>query len=81
MDAQRLITVLKVLAMSASIFFAVADSAFTLLPLFGSWLLVPASGSVGAGTWLALTADGVLLLLLLALLRSQLRAPSPSFRP
>lgn len=71
---------LILLAISAAILLALADLAFTFLPILGPWLFVPASGSIGAGLWLALAADAVLFILSLALAGSHLRAPSPSLR-
>jgi hypothetical protein len=54
---------IAVLGVSAMILLAVMHSAFTLLPNLSPWLLVPASGSTGAGLWLALSADVALLLM------------------
>ena len=51
------------LGFSALVFFAIAQSAFTLMPVLFRWLMIPVDGAPGAGIMLALVADGVLLLL------------------
>lgn len=62
-----------VLGMSATILLTLASSAFSMLPLFGPWLLMPASSTISAGAWMALSAECVLLLLWAATVGRQLR--------
>jgi hypothetical protein len=68
---------LTLLGMSIAVLSKMAESAITLLPILGPWLSVPVTGSMGTGAWLALAADGILFVLWLAQVGSQLRAPSP----
>lgn len=48
------------LGISAAVLLTVVNSAFALLPLFGPWLVIPVSVTIGPGAWLALLADGML---------------------